>query len=242
MLRRALPALAFGLALTSCGQPPQHQMPPPAVGYITIAEQPVALTTELPGRTSPYAVSEIRPQINGIVQKRLFVEGSTVKTGQALYQIDPAPYKATLDNAEATMVDAKAKADRYDNLLKQNAIAPQDYDDAKAAYLTAKANVDSARINLNYTRITSPITGRIGASTVTEGALVAAQQAAALDTVSTLDPIYVDVAISRWEQITGNQARHTETGKTFAEMKAARLSPIDDSKEVPVARHRASRR
>jgi membrane fusion protein (multidrug efflux system) len=193
MLRRALPALAFGLALTSCGQPPQHQMPPPAVGYITIAEQPVALTTELPGRTSPYAVSEIRPQINGIVQKRLFVEGSTVKTGQALYQIDPAPYKATLDNAEATMVDAKAKADRYDNLLKQNAIAPQDYDDAKAAYLTAKANVDSARINLNYTRITSPITGRIGASTVTEGALVAAQQAAALDTVSTLDPIYVDV-------------------------------------------------
>jgi RND family efflux transporter MFP subunit len=193
MLRRALPALAFGLALTGCGQPPQHPMPPPAVGFITITEQPVALTTELPGRTSPYAVSEIRPQINGIVQKRLFVEGSTVKAGQALYQIDPAPYKATLDNAEATMVDAKAKADRYDNLLKQNAIAPQDYDDAKAAYLTAKANVDSARINLNYTRITSPITGRIGASTVTEGALVAAQQAAALDTVSTLDPIYVDV-------------------------------------------------
>ena len=168
-------------------------MPPPSVGYITVAEQPVALTVELPGRTSPFAVSEIRPQINGIVLKRLFVEGSTVKKGQALYQVDPAPYRAVLDNNLATLADAKAKSERYDNLLRQNAIAPQDADDAKAAYLTAKANVDSARINLDYTRITSPITGRIGASTVTEGALVAAQQATALDTVSTLDPIYVDV-------------------------------------------------
>jgi membrane fusion protein, multidrug efflux system len=193
MLRRALPALAFGLALTSCGQPPQHQMPPPAVGFVTIIEQPVALTTELPGRTSPFAVSDIRPQINGIVLKRLFVEGSTVKAGQALYQIDPSLYKATYENALATLADTKAKADRYANLLRQNAIAPQDADDTEAAYLQAKANTDTARINLGYTRITSPITGRIGASTVTEGALVAAQQAAALDTVSTLDPIYVDV-------------------------------------------------
>jgi membrane fusion protein (multidrug efflux system) len=179
--------------LTSCGQPPQHQMPPPAVGFVTIIEQPVALTTELPGRTSPFAVSDIRPQINGIVLKRLFVEGSTVKAGQALYQIDPSLYKATYENALATLADTKAKADRYANLLRQNAIAPQDADDTEAAYLQAKANTDTARINLGYTRITSPITGRIGASTVTEGALVAAQQAAALDTVSTLDPIYVDV-------------------------------------------------
>ncbi|HEX4027150.1 MAG TPA: efflux RND transporter periplasmic adaptor subunit [Rhizomicrobium sp.] len=185
--------MAVGVALTGCGRPQQHQMPPPAVGFITITEQPVTLTVELPGRTSPFAVSEIRPQINGIVLKRLFVEGSTVKAGQALYQIDPSLYKATYENALATLADTKAKADRYANLLKQNAIAPQDADDAKAAYLQAKANADTARINLDYTRITSPITGRIGASTVTEGALVAAQQAAALDTVSTLDPIYVDV-------------------------------------------------
>ena len=127
-------------------------MPPPVVGFITIAEQPVALTAELPGRTEPFAVSEIRPQVNGIMQKRLFVEGSTVKAGQALYQIDPAPYQATYDNALATLADAKAKADRYARLLAQNAIAPQDADDAKAAYLQAKANADTARINLELYR------------------------------------------------------------------------------------------
>ncbi len=168
-------------------------MPPPAVGFVIVTEQPVALTVELPGRTHPFVVSEIRPQINGIVLKRLFVEGSTVKAGQPLYQIDPAPYRALYDNALAVLASTKAKAERYQRLMAENAIAPQDADDAKAAYLQAKASADSARINLNYTRIVSPITGRIGASTVTEGALVTAQQATALTTVSTLDPIYVDV-------------------------------------------------
>lgn len=209
-------------------------MPPPSVGFITITEQPVALTTELPGRTSPFAVSEIRPQINGIVQKRLFVEGSTVKAAQALYQIDPAPYKATLDNAVATMVDAKAKADRYDNLLKQNAIAPQDYDDAKAAYLTAKANVDSARINLNYTRITSPITGRIGASTVTEGALVVSQQATALDTVSTLDPIYVDVDQSSAELLALRHAVAAGNVNSSGPVTAEVSLKLDDGSVYPL--------
>ena len=117
MLRHVLLAIGLGLALTGCGQPQQQQMPPPVVGFITVTEQPVALTVELPGRTSPFAVSEIRPQINGIVQKRLFVEGSTVKAGQALYQIDPSLYQATYDNALATLADAKAKADRYASLL-----------------------------------------------------------------------------------------------------------------------------
>src|SRR5476649_2811547 len=98
MSRRLFPALILGLVLTACRQPPPKKMPPPAVGFITVAEQPVSLTTELPGRTSPFAVSEIRPQISGIVQKRLFVEGSTVRTGQPLYQIDPAPYKAVYDS------------------------------------------------------------------------------------------------------------------------------------------------
>ncbi|MBA2587730.1 MAG: efflux RND transporter periplasmic adaptor subunit [Alphaproteobacteria bacterium] len=197
MSRRLLPALVLGLAtalvLAGCGKPPQQQMPPPAVGFVIVTEQPVALTVELPGRTHPFVVSEIRPQINGIVLKRLFVEGSTVKAGQPLYQIDPAPYRALYDNALAVLASTKAKAERYQRLMAENAIAPQDADDAKAAYLQAKASADSARINLNYTRIVSPITGRIGASTVTEGALVTAQQATALTTVSTLDPIYVDV-------------------------------------------------
>jgi membrane fusion protein (multidrug efflux system) len=168
-------------------------MPPPTVSTVTIQEQPVQLTAELPGRTDPYAVSEVRPQISGIVQKRLFTEGSTVKAGQPLYQIDPAPYRAALQSAEASLASLKVKADRYAALLQANAIAPQDADDAKAAYLQAKAAADTARINLNYTRITAPISGRIGASSVTEGALVTAQQATALATISTLDPIYVDI-------------------------------------------------
>ena len=201
MPRLFLFALASSLALAGCGQPPQHQMPPASVGVVTIKETPVSLTTELPGRTSPYAVSEIRPQITGIVKARLFVEGSTVKAGQALYQIDPAPYQAAYAAAAATLAAAKTRADRYATLLAENAIAPQTNDDAKATYLQARAQADAARINLNYTRITSPISGRIGASTVTVGALVTAQQATALTTVSTLDPIYVDVDQSSTELV-----------------------------------------
>jgi RND family efflux transporter MFP subunit len=209
-------------------------MPPPAVGYVTIQEQPVTLNVELPGRTNPFAVSEIRPQINGIVLKRLFTEGSTVKAGQALYQIDPSLYKATYANAVATMVDAKAKADRYENLVKQSAIAPQDYDDAKAAYLTAKANVDTARINLAYTTITSPITGRIGASTVTEGALVVAQQATALDTVSTLDPIYVDVSQSSAELLALRRAVAAGNVNPGGTLTAEVTLKLDDGSTYPL--------
>lgn len=201
MSRLFLFALASTLALASCGESPQQQMPPAQVGVVVIKETPVTLSTELPGRTSPYAVSEIRPQISGIVQKRLFVEGSTVKAGQPLYQIDPAPYQAAYAAAAATLASAKTRADRYAVLVSSNAIAPQTNDDAKAAYLAAKAQADAARINLNYTRITSPISGRIGASTVTEGALVTAQQPTALTTVSTLDPIYVDVDQSSTELV-----------------------------------------
>ena len=194
-------ALASTLALTACGEAPQQQMPPPSVGVVTIKETPVALTTELPGRTSPFAVSEIRPQITGIVKARRFVEGSSVKAGQALYQIDPAPYEAAYAAAAATLAAAKTRADRFAILLKENAVAPQANDDARATYLQAKAQADAARINLNFTRITAPISGRIGASTVTVGALVTAQQPTALTTVSTLDPIYVDVDQSSSELV-----------------------------------------
>lgn len=201
MSRLFLFALASTLALAGCGEAPQQTMPPAQVGVVTIREMPVSLTSELPGRTSPYAVSEIRPQITGIVKARLFVEGSSVKAGQALYQIDPAPYQAAYAAAAATLTAAKTRADRFAHLLKENAIAPQANDDARAAYLQAQAQADAARINLNYTRITSPITGRIGASSVTVGALVTAQQPTALTTVSTLDPIYVDVDQSSSELV-----------------------------------------
>ena len=169
-------------------------MPPPAVGFIVIKEQPVQLTAELPGRTDPFAVSDVRPQVSGIILHRLFTEGSTVKAGQPLYQIDPAPYQAAYDSAAGARWPApRSRPNRYAALLKANAIAPQDADDAQAAYLQAKAAAETARINLNYTRITAPISGRIGASSVTEGALVTANQTTALATISTLDPIYVDI-------------------------------------------------
>jgi membrane fusion protein (multidrug efflux system) len=187
-------AAACAALLSACGQQQQQmKMPPPVVGIVVIKEQPVQLTAELPGRTSPFAVSEVRPQVSGIIKARLFVEGSTVKVGQALYQIDPAPYQAAYDNAAATLATAKAKAIRYASLFTQNAIAAQDNDDAQAAYKLALANVQTARINLDYTRITAPISGRIGASSVTIGALVTADQTAALATISTLNPIYVDI-------------------------------------------------
>jgi membrane fusion protein (multidrug efflux system) len=189
--------------LAGCGEQsgPPPQMPPASVGVQTVAEQPVALSTELPGRTNPFAVSEVRPQISGIVQRRLFTEGANVRAGQALYQIDPAPYRAVLDSAEATIAAARTRAERYAALLKQGAISAQDADDAQAAYKAAQATVQSARINVNYTRIVAPISGRIGASAVTEGALVTAAQPTALATISTLNPIYVDIDQSSNELI-----------------------------------------
>jgi membrane fusion protein (multidrug efflux system) len=199
-----------GLALQGCGPgraggPPNHG--PPEVGVVTIEPQAVILRTELPGRTSPYAISDVRPQISGIVKARLFVEGADVRAGQVLYQIDPAPYQAAYDQAKAQLASAlanlattKVKAERFADLVKIKGVSQQDYDDACAAYLQAAAAVEqnqaslqSARINLDYTRITAPISGRIGRSTFTKGALVTNGQADALTTVQTLDPIYVDI-------------------------------------------------
>jgi len=188
-------AVASTVALAGCGKQggPPPKMPPQQVGVLTVAEQSVPLTAELPGRTSPFAVSEVRPQVSGIILKRLFVEGSSVKAGQVLYQIDPAPYQAAYDSAAATVASTRAKAERYASLLKQNAVSAQDADDAQAAYKLAAATAQSARINLTWTRITAPISGRISASSVTPGALVSAGQPTALATISTLDPIYVDI-------------------------------------------------
>ncbi|HEY2070663.1 MAG TPA: efflux RND transporter periplasmic adaptor subunit [Rhizomicrobium sp.] len=192
-------ALSACLVLAGCGQTPPPKRPPPTVGVVVIAAQPVRLTAELPGRTDSFAVSDVRPQVGGILLKRLFTEGALVHKGDALYQIDPAPYKAALDNAQAVLVTAKAKATRYAALVKLQAVAPQDYDDAVAAYKQALANVQTAKINLGYTRITAPITGRIGRSSVTEGALLTADQTTALATIQTLDPIYVDITQSSVE-------------------------------------------
>jgi membrane fusion protein (multidrug efflux system) len=173
--------------------------PAPQVGVVTLEAQPFTLTTELPGRTAAYRVAEVRPQVDGIVQKRLFQEGSVVKAGQQLYQIDPATYEATLKSAEATLLSSRSLAERYKVLVADQAVSRQQYDEARAAQLQAEAALEKARIDVRYTKVLAPIGGRIGRSAVTEGALVSNGQSQALAEIQQLDPIYVDVTQSASE-------------------------------------------
>jgi len=189
-------ATILAVALSACNSGGPGQMPPhgpPEVGVVTVQPEDVALSTELPGRTSAYLIAEVRPQVGGILQKRLFEEGSEVRAGQPLYQIDPAPYRATLARAEASLESARLLSERYERLIASHAISQQDHDDARSQYLQARAAAESARIDVGYTRITAPISGRIGRSSVTQGALLTANQGNALATVQQLDPIYVDI-------------------------------------------------
>ena len=204
-------ALALALLLSGCKDEKKAAAGPPpkaAVDVVVLQTQPVPLTTDLPGRTSPYRTAEIRPQVGGVILKRPFQEGDVVKAGQVLYQIDPAPYEAALASARAGLLKAQASVrtaqstyDRYRPLAAANAISRQDLDNAQgtlnqnqADIASAQAAIKTAQINLAYTRVTSPITGKTGRSAVTEGALVTANQTTTLVTVTQLDPIYVDVA------------------------------------------------
>jgi membrane fusion protein, multidrug efflux system len=191
-------AVALALvSLTGCKEDSApHALPTPVVGVVTLKAQPFALTSELPGRTTAYRIAEVRPQVDGIIQKRLFTEGSEVKAGQQLYQIDPATYEATYQSAQAAQISASAMAERYKLLVSDKAVSQQSYDDARASALQAQATLEQARINLRYTKVLAPISGRIGRSAVTEGALVTNGQATALATIQQLDPIYVDVTQS----------------------------------------------
>lgn len=204
--------LSGSLALTGCNDKEAQQGAPhaPQVGVVTLKTEPLNVTTELPGRTAAFRIAEVRPQVGGIILKRNFVEGSEIKAGTSLYQIDPATYQAAYNSAKGDLVKAQANAQiyrltvtRYKPLLGTNYISKQDYDtavataaQADAAVVSAKAAVENARINLAYTKVTSPISGRIGISSVTEGALVSTGQTNALATVQQLDPIYVDVTQS----------------------------------------------
>jgi membrane fusion protein, multidrug efflux system len=207
------PALAVML-LHGCGSAkPAPTAPPPQVSVVTVHPGSVPITTELPGRTSAYLVAQVRARVDGIVQKREFKEGSEVKTGQRLYQIDPAPYiaalnsaQASLQKAEANLASTTAQAERYKVLVAANAVSKQDYDNAVASQgqaaadvATGKAAVAMAQINLGYTNVGSPISGRSGPSLVTEGAYVQASGATLMTTVQQIDPVYVDLTQSSVE-------------------------------------------
>jgi len=210
----ALSTVALSLALAGCGkngggaQGGPGGWPTPEANILTIETQPVTLSRELPGRTSAYRIAEVRARITGIVLKRHFTEGADVNAGQLLFEIDPEPYQATLDSAranlaraEASLLSAQAQARRYEDLVGSDAISRQAYDnadaDAKARaaeVAAAKAAVRTAEINLGYTRVVAPITGRIGRAEVTEGAYVQQGQATLLATIQQLNPLYVDLS------------------------------------------------
>lgn len=213
-LRLSIVLLVLALLLAACGEEKQQTAAgaaaPRTVSVVTLHSQSVVLDAELPGRTTAALMAEVRPQVDGIILKRLFREGGEVKAGDVLYQIDPATYQAAYDSAEAELAQAEAalpsvrsKAERYEELIKRGAISRQDYDDAlsalkvdQAAVASAKANVETARINLGYTKVRAPIGGRIDKSSFTPGALVTANQESALTTIRQLDPINVDVTQS----------------------------------------------
>ncbi|MGG7893844.1 efflux RND transporter periplasmic adaptor subunit [Klebsiella aerogenes] len=221
------------LLLTGCDNSGDQQAQPqaPQVSVHVVHSEPLSVTTELPGRTSAFRVAEVRPQVSGIILKRNFVEGSDIKAGESLYQIDPATYQAAWNSAKGDEAKAEAAAaiahltvKRYVPLLGTQYISQQEYDQAVATahqadadVVAAKAAVENARINLAYTKVTSPIDGRIGKSGVTEGALVTNGQADAMATVQQLDPIYVDV---------------TESSNDFMRLKQESLQRGDDSKSV----------
>ena len=251
--RLTLTAVAVVLALAACGKAQgPGGMPgaggPTEVGIVVLQPETMTVTAELSGRTVANVIAEIRPQVGGVIQQRLFREGGEVKAGELLYQIDPAMYQASFDSASASLAKAEAnlttvrlKADRYQELLAAKAVSQQSFDDANAALKTAeadvaanKAAVSAARINLNYTRVASPISGRIGKSSVTQGALVTANQATALATVQQLDPINIDVTQSTRDMMQLKRAFEAGQIKSAGEGQAKVKLLLEDGSAYPL--------
>lgn len=250
-----LATLAITAALGACGKDKPAAPPaaaaaqgPVQVGVITVTAQPVTLTRELPGRTSALRIAEVRARVNGIVQKRLFTEGGDVKAGQALFVIDPAPYQAALDSAQAQLARAEAGvtsaqslADRYATLIQSSAISRQEYDDAtsrlkiaQADLAGARAAVKTARINLDYTTVAAPIAGRIGRAEVTEGAYVQQAAATLMATIQQLDRVYVDVTVSSADH--ARMRRAVESGELQTAEGAAKVGLLlEDGRAYPEA-------
>jgi len=237
-----LPLVSCEKKSAAAGPPP----PPPEVSVLTLQTQRAALTTNLPGRVAAHLTAEVRPQVGGIIQDRLFTEGADVKAGDVLYQIDPASYQAAynaataaLAKSEASVTPLRLKAERYKELLASEAVSKQDYDDASAAEKLAtadielvKATLETAHINLAYTKVTAPISGRIGRSAVTNGALVTANQATPLAIIQELNPVYVDVTQSSNEML--RLRKSLESGQLTSDAGEAKVKLLlDDGSQYP---------
>ncbi|NKJ42104.1 MULTISPECIES: efflux RND transporter periplasmic adaptor subunit [unclassified Novosphingobium] len=251
-LRHVTPALA--LALAACGShTPGAGEPggaggnaPPPVSVVAVREEPLSISAEFPGRTVAYETSDVRPQVNGLIQARLFTEGEFVRAGQPLYRIDPAPYqaqvssaRAALTKAQATIASTEALARRYGELVKINAIARQDYENAVASAGQARADVAAqqaalrtAQIDLGRTTIRAPISGRIGRSLTTTGGLVSASQTTALTTIQRIDPVYVDIPQSSADLL--KLRRQIMDGKLTKDGKAKVQLILEDGSTYPL--------
>lgn len=229
-------SLSAALLLTGCSEKeaPAAKVPPQNVIVETLRSQPFTLTTQLPGRTLAYRTAEVRPQVSGILQKRLFTEGGEVKENEQLYLIDPAIYQANLKSAEATLVSTRALAERYKKLVADKAVSRQDYDNAVAARLQAEAAYERAKIDLRYTKVLAPISGTIGRSSFTEGALLTNGQPQELAVIQQLDPMYVDVtqSVSDLLRLKSDLAKGLiqAAGENAAQVKLK----LDDGSEYPI--------
>lgn len=250
-MQKIVPAIGLALIIAGCGESQQQAAAPagpPQVSVVTVSEQPVTLSSELPGRTSAYETSDVRPQVSGLVLERLFQEGDVVRAGQPLYRIDPAPYRAQVASARAALTRARAAiastqalSRRYAELVKINAISRQEAENAQTGAQQAQADVaaqqaalSNAQIDLTRTTIRAPISGRIGRSTYTAGALVTAGQAEALTTIQRLDPMYVDIQQSsadvlnlRQQIMSGDLSRGGGAAKVRLKLENGSTYPVE---------------
>ena len=227
-----LAAVAMTVLFPGCGRKPAgpgaYTLPPPEVGVVTLAPESVALTTELPGRIDPVRVAQVRARVDGIVWHRDFTEGADVTNGEVLYEIDPAPYKAALDSAKANLMQAQLLVRRYEPLVGINAVSRQEYDNAVSAAAQAKAAQEIAAVNFGYCTVTAPISGKIGAALVTEGALVSQSAATEMAVVTQLDPIYFDLTESSTELLRLRRALDSGVLKSAAPGEARVTLLLDD--------------
>jgi membrane fusion protein (multidrug efflux system) len=254
-LRAVFGALAMATLLAACGAKGDAPAagvggtapPPPEVGVVTTELKRVALQTELPGRVEPVRIAQVRARVNGVVLKRLFREGSEVKAGQSLFRIDPAPYQAALDSAQATLAKAQAnlsqasaQAERYKPLVEANAVSKQEYinvvasqKQAEADVAAGKAAVQTAKINLGYTDVTAPISGHIGRALVTEGALVSQAEATQLAVIQQTNPVYVNFTQSASEVLQLRRSSASQQVRTNGEKSVPVRVVLEDGSEMP---------